>query len=372
MMQIPLVDLQIQTSNLRPQLDAAVARVIGRCDFILGEEVRQFEAAFAKFCDCQYGVGVSSGTDALHLALRAAGVGPGDEVILPANTFFATAAAVVMSGAKPVCVDPRESDFLVAPEMLRSARTSRTKVVIPVHLYGQMLDESSLRSLCEDSSWAVIEDCAQAHGARSGGKASGSWGLMGCFSFFPGKNLGAFGDGGMITTQRPDICQKLQALRNYGSPVRYEHPVLGFNNRLDTLQAAVLSVKLPHLQRFNEQRHQVACRYEAELRDVGDLILPKIPQDGRHVLHLYAIRTRRRGTLLHYLKEHGIAAGIHYPTPIHLHGAFSDQGWKKGQFPVAERLAAEVLSLPIYPELTDDQTGYVAETVRRFFDHASR
>jgi dTDP-4-amino-4,6-dideoxygalactose transaminase len=330
--------------------------------------VRRFEEKFAAYCGVRFGIGVANGTDAIHLAVRAAGIGPGDECLIPANTFIATALGVSYAGARPVPVDVDPRTYLMDLGKIEEAITARTKAIIPVHLYGRMMEMESLLELAQRRGLIVIEDAAQAHGAEIRGHKAGSLGAMACFSFYPGKNLGAYGDGGLVTTNEPDLKAKLEALRNYGSPQKYYHPIIGYNCRLDTLQAAVLLAKLSHLDGFNEARYEAALKYNQALAGIGDLSLPEIPERKSHIFHLYVVRSRSRGALLDYLTREGVGALIHYPKPIHLHGAYEHLGYKPGAFPVSEQLANEILSLPMFPEITEDQIAYVAGKIRGFFD----
>lgn len=365
-MNVPLVDLKAQLGEIRTNVENSINDVLDKCNFILGEEVQQFERAFAQVCAVKHGVAVASGTDALELALRAAGVGAGDQVIVPANTFIATALAATACGATPVPVDIDEKTFLI--DVSKVKFTSKVKAIIPVHLYGRMMNLAPLIDLAAKHKVAVIEDACQAHGAELGGHKAGAVGLMGCFSFYPGKNLGGYGDGGLVTTNDDELKNKLEALRNYGSPKKYHHPEIGMNSRLDTIQAAILLAKLPGLARGNERRYRVARRYNEALAHAGDLVLPELPASGSHVFHLYVVRTKKRDALLNHLNKVGIGAGIHYPTPIHMHGAYADLDYKKGDFPVTERLCDEILSLPVYPQITDEQINYVVDETRRFFE----
>lgn len=366
-MNVPFVDLKAQLRPIREQVMSGIESVLDRTNFILGDDVSKLEISFAQYTGAQFAVGVSSGLDAIHLALRALGIGPGDEVLVPVNTFIATALGVTMTGATPIPVDINESDFLINPEKAEKAITPKTKAILPVHLYGRMVDVKPLAGLARKYNLQVVEDAAQAHGAELNGQRAGSVGAMGCFSFYPGKNLGCYGDGGMVTTNDSKLKDTLLALRNYGSSVKYHHPVVGFNNRLDTIQAAVLNVKLPHLDEYNNARYRNAQKYGEALLNVGDLKLPEIPVAGSHTFHLYVIRTQQRDALLEYLNKNGIQAGIHYPTPIHLHGAYKSLNYKKGDFPVGEKICDEILSLPMFPELSDEQIVYVADTVKSFF-----
>jgi len=366
-MKIPLVDLQASLKTIKNDVFKRIENVVENTAFILGEEVVEFERSFASFVGAKYAVGVASGTDALHLAMRAAGIGPGDEVLVPANTFIATALGVTLAGARVVPVDVDERTFLMDVEKVSEHITGRTKAIIPVHLYGRMLDVGPLLEIAKKGGLAVIEDAAQAHGAAHEDRSAGTAGLLGCFSFYPGKNLGAYGDGGLVTTNDDELARKLVALRNYGSPKKYHHPTFGMNSRLDSIQAAVLNVKLPYLKEANEARHALAERYGLLLEGIGDIIVPEVPKREEHVFHLYVVRTKQRDKLLAYLSGRGIGAGIHYPTPIHMHGVYEDLGYGEGDFPVAERLCSEVLSLPLYPEMTHEQQDLVARCVREFF-----
>jgi len=344
---IPLVDLKAQFSAIGPSLQAAVARVAEKQDFILGGELGRFENDFAKFIGCAHTVGVASGTDALELALRAAGVGPGDEVVTCAFTFIATALGIERAGARPVLVDCDENFGLDLSRVPSSA-----KAIVPVHLYGRVVDCRALGVPI------VVEDACQAHGA--GG--AGTLGQAAAWSFYPGKNLGAWGDGGAVTTHDPEIAERLRAMRNYGSPKKYHHPVWGTNSRLDEIQAAVLCVKLSHLADWNARRAAAAARYHALLQELP-VTRPQIV-DG-HAWHLYVIRVAHRDRVLQHLQSKGIGAAIHYPLPLHLHGALQHLGYARGAFPEAERAAAEVLSLPLYPEITAAQQERVVEELRR-------
>jgi len=366
-MNIPLVDLKINASPLKEEILARIGNIIDKSNFILGSEVFDFEKAFAKYCNCAFGVGVANGTEAIHLALKAAGIKAGDEVIIPANTFIATALGVSYTGAIPRLVDIDDKSFLIDIEKLEKTITPRTKAIMPVHLYGRMSNMGKISAIAEKHALKIIEDSAQAHGAQLDGVKAGSSGIAGCFSFYPGKNLGAYGDGGLVTTNDKKIYELLLALRNYGSPQKYQHPIKGYNCRLDTIQAAVLSAKLPHLNEYNSRRYDIACRYNQALKNTGDLILPNIPAKGSHVFHLYVIRTQKRESLLTHLNNVGVGAGIHYPKPIHLHGAFSELGYKEGDFPVTEKVSNEIISLPIYPELNSEQINHVVGRIRGFF-----
>ncbi len=366
-MNVPFVDLKTQFAAIRGDVMRNVEKVLQNTNFILGAEVSEFEKAFAAYCECRHAVGVASGLDALKLALRALDIGPGDEVITTANTFIATALAVNSVGATPVLVDMDAVSYNLDPKQLDAAVTPRTKAILPVHLYGQPADMDPILAWAEKRKLHVIEDACQAHGARYKGRRCGSLGRIAAFSFYPGKNLGAYGDGGAVTTNDPALAEKVVLLRGYGSTVKYYHDALGENSRLDTIQAAVLNAKLPHLDAWNAARRRAAARYTEQLAGVGDVATPQILPFAEHVFHLYVIRTARRDALLKFLQERGVGCIIHYPVPIHLQKAYADRGWKRGDFPETERAADEILSLPMFPDITDAQIDYVVQSVRDFF-----
>ncbi len=365
---IPLVDLKTQYESLKDEIVPQVENVFATTQFILGTPVQTFEKDFAAYCGAPFCVGVASGTDALHLALRALGIGPGDEVLTAANTFIATALAIAYAGATPVLADVDPHTFNLDLEALEARITPRTKAILPVHLYGRVLDMERLMAIAGKHGLKVVEDACQAHGAKLNGKRAGTFGTMGCFSFYPGKNLGAYGDGGALVTSDEAVHDTLLRLRNYGSTQKYVHDVLGFNSRLDSVQAAVLNVKLPHLDGWNRARLEKARAYNRELAAVGDLILPDIPEDDSHVFHLYVIRTEKRDALLAHLNANGIGAGIHYPHPVYAHGAFSHLSVRPEAFPVTERICKEICSLPLFPEMQDAQLKRVTQTIRDFYD----
>ncbi len=368
-MKIPFVDLSSQYKSLKSEIMPRIEKVFDETAFILGKEVEEFEKSFATFVHAKYCVGVASGTDALHLAVRACDFTEGSEVLVPANTFIATAIGVYSANLVPVPVDVNPDTFHMDPEKIIAKITKKTVAIIPVHLFGRMVDMRPIMEIAKKYNLKVIEDAAQSHGAHMGDQYSGAVGELGCFSFYPGKNLGAYGDGGAITTNSQELYEKLIAIRNYGSPKKYHHPIMGFNSRLDTVQAAILNVKLKHLNTMNELRYKAATKYDEVLQRLGDLVLPKIPPKGEHIFHLYVLRTKHRDALLKYLNDKGVGAGIHYPTPIHLHGAFKYLGYKVGDYPVAENLANEIVSLPIFPELSDEQIQYVGKTIKEFFNN---
>jgi dTDP-4-amino-4,6-dideoxygalactose transaminase len=349
-MPIPLVDLKAQRASISAEIETTIARVLGRCDFILGEDLRLFELEFAEYCDVSYALGVASGTDALYLACRALGLGKGDEVIVPAMTFAATAFGVSLTGARPVFVDVQAENGLIDPDRIEAAITPRTKAIIPVHLYGQCADMTAVCNIAAKYSLTVIEDAAQAHGANYAGKRAGSLGDIGCFSFYPGKNLGAYGDGGLVTTARRDIAERIEVLRNCGSPIKYHHEEIGVNSRLDTLQAAILRVKLGRLDEWNAARRRIAAYYDCALKGIS--IIERTRHGDGSVHHLHVVRLANRDRVLKALNARGIGAGVHYPFALHELKAYAPLGHGPGAFPIAEDWARRCLSLPIYPELT--------------------
>ncbi len=362
---IPLCDLRAQHRALQARIEAALGRVCARGDFILGREVGEFEQGFAAFCGVAHCVGVANGTDALKLALLAAGVGPGDEVVIPAFTFVATGSAVVQAGAKPVLADIDPATFCMDSSALRAAITPRTRAIIPVHLYGQPVDWGGISAVA--GGVAILEDACQAHGARSGGRRAGSLGRASAFSFFPAKNLGCYGDGGAVATDDAALAKQVRLLANCGRTAKYEHPVQGFNSRLDTLQAAVLVEKLPELDSFNARRRRAAERYRGALDGLEAVRLPPVVPGTEAVFHQFVIRAPNRGALAEALRAQGIETGIHYPKPLHLQGAFAELGLRQGDFPASEAAAREVLSLPIYPEISDASIDRVAGAIRGFY-----
>lgn len=361
---VPLVDLAVQHEQVAADVERGWARVLERTAFVLGDEVAAFEDEFAAFTGISHCVGVANGTDALELALRAVGVGPGDEVILPANTFIATALAVARAGAVPVLVDADPTHHLIDVDAVADRIGPRTRAIVPVHLYGQIADVEGLADLAGRDGVALVEDAAQCQGARRHGLHAGAVGAVAATSFYPGKNLGAYGDAGAVLTGSDALAARVRALRNYGSEAKYEHPETGFNSRLDTLQAVVLSAKLRHLARWNEERRAAAARYHALLADVEAVVLPAEAPGDEHVWHLYVVRVPERDRVLEALHAAGIGAGIHYPRPVHLQGAFARLGHAEGDFPVSEAAAASILSLPIYPGITASQQEQVADALR--------
>ncbi len=360
---IPFVDLQAQYRALKPEIDAAVLEVFGQTQFILGPAVAAFERAFATYCHTREAIGVNSGTSALHLALLAAGVGPGDEVITVPYTFVATVAAIEYAGARPVLVDVEPDYWTMDPAKLEAAITPRTKAIIPVHLYGQPADMDPILAVARKHGLVVIEDAAQAHGSEYKGRRCGSMGQLGCFSFYPGKNLGAYGEGGAVVTNDAEMAKKIRLLRAWGEETRYEHTLKAFNYRMDGVQGAVLGVKLPHLEAWTDARRRHAVEYARQLADTP-AGLPVERAGARHVYHVYVVRLAERDAWRARLTEAGVQTGVHYPIPVHLQPAYRDLGHHAGDFPVSERVAGEVLSLPMFPELTTEQIGIVAGVLR--------
>ncbi|HVN70248.1 MAG TPA: DegT/DnrJ/EryC1/StrS family aminotransferase [Candidatus Binatia bacterium] len=361
MAHVPFVDLKAQFAALREEIVPRVTRVMEEGSFVLGPDVARFEENFAAYVGASHCVGVESGTAALQLALEASEIGEGDEVILPANTYIASAIAVSAVGARPVLVDI-DAAYLIDAERLEAALTPRTKAIMPVHLYGQAVAMDAIEEFARAHGVAVIEDACQAHGARWKGRRVGTFGDAGCFSFYPGKNLGAYGDGGAIVTDDAELAERLRMLRDFGQRKKYEHVVKAGNCRLDSIQAAVLDVKLRHLDAWNERRRSHADAYDAKLSKIG--IKPPLRRTGEgHVYHLYVIEVEQRDRVAAALKERGIATGIHYPIPIHLQAAYADLGLARGAFPKTERSADRLLSLPMFPELTGEQIDLVAEAL---------
>ena len=367
--EIPLVDLRAQYATIREEVRAAIDEVLEGMQLTIGPNVRAFDQEFAAFCGTRNAIGVGSGTDALQLALRALGVSNGDEVITVSHTFFATVEAIIYANARPVLVDVDERTFNIDLAALAAAITPRTKVIMPVHLYGRTVDMRPVLDLAREHAITVVEDACQAHGAALDieGKLAGGVGAAGCFSFYCSKNLGAYGEAGSIVTNDDSLAEELRSLREHGQSTRYYHPIVGYNARLDEIQAAILRIKLRRLPAWTARRIALAKLYDAALADSG-ANLPEIPEGGRHVVHCYVIRVpaEKRDPLRAALAGRGIGTGIHYPVPIHLQQAATFLGYRKGDLPVTERIASEVLSLPMYPELTDEQVEIVAEAVRGF------
>jgi len=364
-MRIPLLDLKAQYQSIKPEIQRAINKVLDSTQFILGENVKKFEEEFARFCGTKYAIGVGNGTDALYLALRACGISGGDEVIVPVNTFIATAEAITLNGAKPVFTDINPSTCNIDVNKIEKVISKKTKAIIPVHLFGQPAEMAAILKVAKKYNLQVIEDCAQAHGAEYKGKKVGSIGNVGCFSFFPGKNLGAYGDAGMVVTNNKKLAEKVLMLRNHGRLEKYKHEMEGINSRLDELQATILRVKLKYLAKWNRQRQKKAKIYDRLFKKVKGVITPGITKNAQSVYYFYIIRIKDRKNIQKRLKEKGISTGIHYPIPLHLQPAYKYLGYKKSDFPEAEKSAKEILSLPIYPELTFNQVKYIVNVIKK-------
>jgi dTDP-4-amino-4,6-dideoxygalactose transaminase len=360
---VPYLDLKAQYQSIKTEIDAAIHGVLESCQFVLGSEVAAFERDFAAYCGTTECIALNSGTSALHLALLAAGIAPGDEVITSPFTFVASVAAILYAGARPVLVDIDPRSFTIDPAHIEAAITPRTKAILPVHLYGQPADMDPIMDIARQHRLVVIEDAAQAHGARYKGRPVGSIGDMACFSFYPGKNLGAYGEGGAVTTSNPDYANTIRMLRDWGQDRKYHHLLRGYNYRMEGFQGAVLSVKLRHLERWTEARRAIVRQYNDLLSDC-DLKTPAEMPWARHVYHVYTIRSNERDNLQTTLAKEGIQTGIHYPVPVHLQPAYADLGYGPGAFPQAEAAAKQVLSLPLYPELPPQAVVQVAEAAK--------
>jgi dTDP-4-amino-4,6-dideoxygalactose transaminase len=377
---IPLLDLKSQYATIREEILAAVNRVLDSQQFILGAEVEALEKVLAHYCQCRYAFGVSSGTDALLLSLLALGIGPGDEIITTPYSFFATSGSIVRLGAVPVYVDIDPSTFTIQPDQIESQITKKTRAILPVHLAGQVADMDPIIYLAKKYDLSVIEDACQAIGADYNGKRAGSIGDLGCFSFFPSKNLGGYGDSGLITCNDPELADKVMLLRNHGQRPKYHNSLVGGNFRMDALQAAILRVKFDHLEDWTESRRQHASTYNQMIKDKGlsislddlksreGIVLPAESGQGRHIYHLYMIRTHHRDELQSFLKERGISSEIYYPIPLHLQACFANMGYKSGDYPHSEDAAKESLALPIYPELTNEMISRAVNTIAEFFE----
>ena len=367
--EVPFVDLRQQYLKHQKLFEKAFREICISGAYILGPELERFEKKFADFIGVKESVGVGTGTDALHLAFQALGMGPGDEVLIPANTFIATGLSVIHLGATVVVVDINPGTYLMDMADAEKKTSLRTKAIVPVHLYGQSMDMDSVMAFAKNHDLEVIEDACQSHGAMHKGRYTGSFGTAGCFSFYPGKNLGAFGDGGLITTDSQKIADQVRLLRNYGSTRKYVHEILGTNSRLDSLQAAVLNIKLDFLEQWNRKRFRAACRYADRMKNIQEIQVPQFNRDESqsHVFHLFVITCDRRDGLLEYLNAHSIQCGIHYPVPFHLHEAFRSNVLLKGEAPVSEMISKRILSLPIFPEITDDQIDKVVDRIKSFY-----
>lgn len=365
-MRVPFLDLKAQYESIRNEIAVALQQVLDNTAFAGGPFVEKFEKDYASFCKCEFAIGVGSGTTALWLALSGLGIGQGDEVITTPNTFIATAEAISFCGAKPAFVDVEEQTYNMNLDLLEDAITPKTKAIIPVHLYGQMVDMDRIMQIARAHGLFVVEDACQAHGAEYNGQRAGSIGDAGCFSFYPGKNLGAYGEAGAVVTNDAELAEKIRVLRDHGQARKYFHSMIGWNARMDGFQGAVLSVKLKHLPAWNDARKRNARLYDELLADADDVITPVEVDRAGHVYHVYAIRTKDRDALINYLAEKNVYCGIHYPMPIHLQNAYSFLGKGKGSFPVAEKCAEQLVSLPMFPELSKEQIEYVVRETKHF------
>jgi dTDP-4-amino-4,6-dideoxygalactose transaminase len=364
-MNVPFLDLKAQYKSIYNEVNLAIQEVLDNTAYAGGPFVREFEKNYAKYCDCEFAIGVSSGTSAIWLTLLAMSIGPGDEVITVPNTFIATVEAISFTGAKPIFVDVDEKTYNMDPQKLESAITTKTKAVIPVHLYGQMADMDPIIEIAKRHHLYVLEDGAQAQGAKYKGKKAGSLGDAGCFSFYPGKNLGAYGEAGAIVTNNRQIAERVKMLRDHGQPQKYYHDYIGWNSRMDGIQGAVLNVKLKYIDRWNKKRRDHATLYSHLLSGTDSIVLPFVPESAEPIFHIYAIRMKNRDAMLESLKENQVHCGIHYPISIHLTKAYQFLNLPRGSFPVAEQIADEELSLPMFPELTIDQIQYVVNALRK-------
>lgn len=366
-MNVPFLDLKAQYKTIKEEVHAAINDVIENTAFAGGPFVAKFEQEFAKFCGTKHAIGVGNGTDALWMALVALSVGAGDEVITTPNTFIATAEAISLSGATPVFIDIDEKTHNMNPTLIEAAITKKTKAIIPVHLFGQPADMDPILAVAQKHGLKVIEDACQAHGAEYKGKKAGSIGAIGCFSFYPGKNLGAYGEGGGIVTNDDALAAKMRMFRDHGQAKKYYHDIIGWNARLDGIQGAVLNVKLKYLNNWNDARRKHAKDYTAGLSAVKDIIVPLEAEYAKHVYHIYAIRVKDRDKLMAYLGKKGVSCGIHYPVPLHLQAAYGFMKKGEGSFPIAEKCASEYLSLPMFAELTDEHVAYVIEQIKGYY-----
>lgn len=366
-MKIPYLSFQYQHQLIRKQLSDACEKVIDSGWFIMGNSLKEFEAQYANLNETSYAVGVANGLDALIISLKALGVGEGDEVIVPSNTYIASWLAVSAVGATPVPVEPSILTYNIDNSKIAQKITSKTKAIMPVHLYGQACEMDGLMDIANANNLFVVEDNAQAHLAAYNDKKTGSFGSLNATSFYPGKNIGALGDAGAITGNNLELIQKVRVLRNYGSEKKYYNEIKGYNSRLDELQAAILSVKLSYIEEWTQQRVNIAKRYNQELENVGDLILPYTATNSIHVYHIYLIRTKRRDALLNFLVENGVGALVHYPIPPHLQKAYEELGYKLGDFPIAEEIAETCLSIPLYPGLSGEEVDFIIKTIKTFF-----
>jgi dTDP-4-amino-4,6-dideoxygalactose transaminase len=374
-MQVPFLDLKAQYQSIKNEVNPAIQNILDNSSFILGKAVSDFESEFAKAHNVKYCYGVSSGTDGNHLVLWSLGIKPGDEVIMPANTFIATAWGATLCSAKPVFVDCEQNSYNIDPKKVEAAITKRTKAIVAVHLYGQSADMDPLREIAKKYNVFLVEDCAQAHLAEYKGLKVGGLSEAASFSYYPGKNLGAYGEGGAVTTNNEEVARKVKMIRDHGAIQKYNHEIFGHNYRMEGIQGAVLGVKLKHLEKWTEGRRRVAVKYKEKLKDFSNIKLPDEMPYAKHVYHLYVIQvggdkkktdSGKRDALQKYLGENGISTGLHYPIPLHVQPCFKDLNYKKGDFPSTEQLAETGLSLPMYPELKDEQIEYVCSKIREF------
>ena len=366
-MKVPFLDLKAQYKEIKDEVNNSLQEVMEKTSFASGPFVQQFEDEFSEFCNSKYCITVNSGTSALHVALLAHGIKPGDEVITVPNTFVATTWAITYCGAKPVFVDVDPKTYLMNPDLIEQAITPKTKAILPVHLYGQPADMDTINKISKKHGLIVIEDAAQAHAATYNGKRIGGLGNTTCFSFYPGKNLGAYGEGGAVVTDDENIANHIRMLRDHGQPKKYYHDFVGFNYRMDGFQGAVLSVKLKYLQEWTDKRNDIARNYSDGLRDIDGVQVPHVRDNAVSAFHLYVIHTERRDDLMVHLQENGIATGLHYPIPIHLQKAYKHLNHKKGDFPIAEKNAAQCLSLPMSEQLKEEEIEFVANKIKEFF-----
>ncbi len=366
-MKVPIIDLKRQYATIKPEIDKAVQKVLDHGLFIMGPELDELEKSIADYCGVKYGIGVASGTDALLISLRALDAGPGTEVVTTTFSFFATAGVITRLGAKPVFVDVDPRTFNMDPKRLEAAITSKTRAIIPVHLYGQIAEMDEIIAIADKKNVPIVEDAAQAIGAKYKNKSAGQFGTTGCFSFFPTKNLGAYGDAGLIVTNDDSLNELIRKLRVHGAQSKYYHSIVGYNSRLDSIQAAVLNVKFNHLSKWHEARRQWAFRYNDDLKDIPEIMTPLEQKYNYHIYHQYTLIAENRDKLRDYLRENGIGSDTYYPLPLHLQECYKDLGYKKGDLPVAERLAGMAISLPVFPEMTAPEHDYVCDTIREFY-----
>ena len=366
-MRVPLLDLTRQYNSIKGEIDRAIQKVLDHGRFIMGPELEEFETSLAEYCEVSNGIGVASGTDALLLSLRALGVGPGNEVITSAFTFFSTAGVISRLGARPVFVDIDPKTFNLDPGKLADAITDKSRLIVPVHLFGQIAEMDEISSIAEENGLDIVEDAAQAIGATYKGRKAGNLGQAACFSFFPSKNLGAYGDAGFIATNDDDLADVMRRLRVHGARPKYHHSIIGYNSRLDTTQAAVLLVKLKHLPAWHEARRMKAARYNDFLKDVDQVITPFVHPHNYHIYHQYTIVVEDRDGLKEFLKSRQIGVDTYYPLPLHLQECYRDLGYKKGDLPVCEELSGKVISLPVFPELTDGEQQFVADSIKEYY-----